>query len=211
VPLEYEELLYRHQVPGGMISNLRHQLGLAGIEHRLDEVLEETARVRADFGYPIMVTPLSQFVATQAAINVIVGERYAQVTDASIEYALGMHGGDEAVSLMDPDVRDKILGRPRAGDLAAADVPAPTLAELRRRYGPGTSDEDLILMSIVGDDAVAEVGRALDPRAHVWGTAPLLELVRNLLERDDRRYISVTRGSLSLTVLKRTAHAAPAH
>jgi oxaloacetate decarboxylase alpha subunit len=194
-----------------MISNLRHQLGLAGIEHRLDEVLEETARVRADFGYPIMVTPLSQFVATQAAINVIVGERYAQVTDASIEYALGMHGGDEAVSLMDPDVRDKILGRPRAGDLAAADVPAPTLAELRRRYGPGTSDEDLILMSIGGDDAVAEVGRALDPRAHVWGTAPLLELVRNLLERDDRRYISVTRGSLSLTVLKRTAHAAPAH
>ncbi len=76
VPYEYDERLYRHQVPGGMISNLQYQLRMAGVEDRLPEVLEETARVRADFGYPIMVTPLSQFVGSQAAINVIVGERY---------------------------------------------------------------------------------------------------------------------------------------
>lgn len=202
-PLEYDESLYHHQIPGGMISNLRHQLRLAGIEDRLDEVLEETARVRADFGYPIMVTPLSQFVGSQAALNVIVGERYAQVTDASIEYALGRHGGDEAIALMDPDVRDRILDRPRAVELSRAEPDPPTLAELRRKYGPGTSDEDLILMSIVGDDAVAEVGRALDPRTHPWGPSPLVELVQRLLERDRPRHVAISRPDLSLSLTRR--------
>ncbi|MCW2700829.1 MAG: biotin carboxyl carrier protein [Blastococcus sp.] len=203
IPNEYEERLYRHQIPGGMISNLRYQLRQAGLEHRIDEVLEETARVRAEFGYPIMVTPLSQIVGSQAAVNVITGSRYAQVTDAAIEYALGRHGGNEAISLMDPVVREKILDRPRAVELAPEPEPLPSLAELRRTYGPHTSDEDLILMSIVGDDAVEQVGRALDPRSHHWGNAPLLELIRNLVERQDRRYISISKGDLSVTVTKR--------
>lgn len=203
VPNEYDERLYKHQIPGGMISNLRHQLAQAGIEHRLDEVLEETARVRAEWGYPIMVTPLSQFVGSQAAINVVVGERYAQVSDSTIEYALGIHGGDEAISLMDPDVRDKILDRARATELARDDAPLPTLAELRRKYGLGTSDEDLILMSIVGDDAVDEVGRALDPRTHPWGNAPVIDLIRALVNRDDRRHIAIRNGDLSLTLTRK--------
>jgi oxaloacetate decarboxylase alpha subunit len=88
-PVEYDYSQYLHQVPGGMISNLRHQLRLVGLEHRMEETLEEATQVRAEFGYPIMVTPLSQFVGSQAAINVIVGERYKQVTDAVIQYALG--------------------------------------------------------------------------------------------------------------------------
>ena len=57
----------------------------------MQETLEEAGRVRAEFGYPIMVTPLAQFVGSQAAINVITGERYKEVTDQSIQYALG-HG-----------------------------------------------------------------------------------------------------------------------
>src|SRR5262249_52429747 len=61
---------YQHQVPGGMLSNLRHQLRKVGLEHKYPEALEETIRVRAEFGFPIMVTPLSQFVGSQAAINV---------------------------------------------------------------------------------------------------------------------------------------------
>src|SRR6202040_770854 len=61
-PLEYTESHYRHQVPGGMISNLQHQLSMLKMLDRLPEVLEEIARVREDFGYPIMVTPYSQFV-----------------------------------------------------------------------------------------------------------------------------------------------------
>src|SRR5262249_50781377 len=68
VPAEYDEAIYQHQVPGGMISNLGHQLRQVGKEAQLGHALEETSRVRVEFGYPIMVTPLSQFVGSQAAI-----------------------------------------------------------------------------------------------------------------------------------------------
>src|ERR1043166_8417625 len=64
-----------------MISNLRFQIRRVSMENKIDQTLEEAAQVRADFVYPIMVTPLSQFVGSQAAINVIIGERYKQVTD----------------------------------------------------------------------------------------------------------------------------------
>ncbi len=93
---EYDYAQYVHQIPGGMISNLRHQLSRVGMENKIAQTLEEAAQVRAEFGYPIMVTPLSQFVGSQAAINVIVGERYKQVTDQTIEYAMGIWGKEGA-------------------------------------------------------------------------------------------------------------------
>lgn len=79
-------------MPGGVISNLRHQLTLVGMEDKLPATLAEAARVRAEFGYPIIVTPLSQFVCSQAAINAITGERYREVTDQVIQYAPGNVG-----------------------------------------------------------------------------------------------------------------------
>ena len=91
-----------------------------------------------------MVTPLSQFVGSQAAINVIVGERYAQVTDQSILYALGLWG-EEGSRLMDPEVKDKILDRPRARELAKWEPPQPSIAEIRKGFEPGLSDDDLLL------------------------------------------------------------------
>jgi oxaloacetate decarboxylase alpha subunit len=207
VPYEYDARLYRHQVPGGMISNLQYQLKLAGVGDRLPEVLEETERVRADFGYPIMVTPLSQFVGSQAAINVIVGERYKQVTDKTIEYALGRHGGDEAVNGMDPDVRQKILDRPRAREIEAYEPPHVTLADLRAKYGRDTPDEDLILMSIVGDDAVEVVGSVRDPRPPAPADTPLLELIQRLAEQDRHTFVSLSRPGLTVTMRKRTPSA----
>ena len=94
-PRAYDETLYAHQIPGGMISNLEFQLEKVGMGGRMDLIREEAAKVRAELGYPIMVTPLSQFVGTQAAMNVITGARYKQVTDEIIQYALGFwgHGG----------------------------------------------------------------------------------------------------------------------
>src|SRR6202000_2856465 len=122
VQAEYDATLYAHQVPGGMISNLEHQLNRMRTSDKLVQTFDEAARVRADFGYPIMVTPLSQFVGSQAAINVITGTRYGTVTDETISYALGRFGA-EAISLMNPDVRKIILERPRAEKLAAEPVP----------------------------------------------------------------------------------------
>ncbi len=201
IPYEYDEKLYSHQVPGGMISNLHYQLSLAGLTDRMDEVLEEIPVVRSDLGYPIMVTPLSQIVGTQAALNVIVGERYGQVTDATIEYALGRHG-KEAPAVMDQGVRDKILGRPRAREIEALEAYEPTMAELRQRYGKDISDEDLILQAVVGDDALDVVGSASARRFHLTSNRPLSELIHELIKRDNHRFISIKKGDLSLTMVK---------
>lgn len=203
-PYEYSERLYRHQVPGGMISNLQFQLAQAGVAERIEEVLEEIPAVRADFGYPIMVTPLSQIVGTQAAINVIVGERYLQVTDQTIEYALGRHG-KSAPSVMNQDIRDKILGRPRATELEKLEPWEPTISELRQRYGENISDEDLIIMSIVGDDALDVVGSAAKKSVSYVKATPLTELIHELAFNANHRYISVQKGDISIKMVKTTA------
>src|SRR6266496_6384788 len=132
VQREYDHAQYLHQIPGGMISNLGHQLRTVGMENRLQDTLEEAGRVRAEFGYPIMVTPLAQFVGSQAAFNVITGERYKEVTDQVIQYALG-HWGKEAPLVMDPNVRDKILNRPRAAEWKGWTPPDLTLEEVRQK------------------------------------------------------------------------------
>lgn len=200
VPNPFDENLYTHQVPGGMIANFRHQLKQIGMIGKLPEILEEVAQVRKDFGYPIMVTPLSQIVGTQAAINVISGERYKEVSDESIHYALGRHGGDEAIALMDKDVRDRILGRRRAQELVDWVAPSPTLAELRARFGAGVSDDELILRAIVGDDAMEVVRAAEKNGVGLSSGDSLLTLVKKMAESPGTRSITVGGIGLSLTV-----------
>lgn len=141
---EYRESQYAHQVPGGMVSNLVFQLEQLGMAHRLDEALDEAGRVRADLGYPIMVTPLAQFVGSQATMNVITGTRYGTVTDEVIQYALGKWGA-EAPDVMDPEIRALILDRPRAAELA--ELPGgepPSLEEMRGRFVSGISNRELL-------------------------------------------------------------------
>lgn len=202
-PVAYDASQYHHQVPGGMISNLAHQLRLVGMEDRLSETLEETVRVRAELGYPVMVTPLSQFVGSQAAINVIVGERYKEVTDQVIEYALGYYG-EEAVPAMDADVRDKILNRPRARELKRAEETEPTLADMRRRYGgPGVSDEEMILRWLFGDQDVDALRKAGPPVAYPSARAPLVSLIEELTKRTDCSRIQIRKPGFSLTLGRR--------
>ncbi len=200
-PFEYDYSQYLHQVPGGMISNLGHQLRVVGLEDRLEETLEETARVRAELNYPIMVTPLSQFVGSQAAINVIVGERYEEVTDQVINYSLGRYG-EEGSAGMDPDVKDRILGRGRARELAREEIPEPTLGEMRRKYGGhGVSDEELLLRWIVGKDDV-DAMRAAGPPEEYPIRQPLLTLIEDLAGRNNYSRIQVRKPEFSLTLGK---------
>jgi oxaloacetate decarboxylase alpha subunit len=199
-PFAYDESQYQHQVPGGVISNLRHQLWLVGKEDQLPATLEEAARVRADFGYPIMVTPLSQFVVSQAAINVIVGERYKEVTDQVIQYALGLWG-KEAPSLMEPNVKDKILNRGRAKEWQSWEPPEPSLAEVRRKFGgPSLSDEDLLLRVYAGEDAVKAMNTARAPQERLNGKQPLIRLLEELSKKKDCNHIFIQRPGLSLTL-----------
>ena len=90
--VDIQALLY--QVPGGMLSNLLSQLKTLGAEDKYEEVLKEIPRVRADFGYPPLVTPSSQIVGTQAVFNVVMGERYKNVTKESKAIVRGEYGAD---------------------------------------------------------------------------------------------------------------------
>jgi oxaloacetate decarboxylase (Na+ extruding) subunit alpha len=211
-PVEYDAAQYQHQVPGGMLTNLRHQLKLVGMEDRYAETLAEAGRVREEWGWPIMVTPLSQFVGSQAAINVITGERYKEVTDQTILYALGYWGGDEATQGMDPAVRDKILARPRAREIIASPQREPTVEELRARFGgPGVSEEELLLRMECSEAELAALRAAGPPRRYesLDATSPLVALVRQLTQSGDRRYVRVQRGALSLTLARGGATEAP--
>jgi oxaloacetate decarboxylase alpha subunit len=202
---EYDYAQYVHQIPGGMISNLRHQLSRVGMEHRIDETLEEAAQVRAEFGYPIMVTPLSQFVGSQAAINVIVGQRYKQVTDQTIEYAMGIWG-KEGAAFMDPDIKEKILDRPRAKEIAERPYPADSLQELRRKYGgQGVSDEEVLLRFFSSKEDVERMRAAGPARVYKGGGKPLLKLVEELSKQTERNSVFIQKPNFSLRLQKRRA------
>jgi oxaloacetate decarboxylase alpha subunit len=203
-PVEYDYSQYQHQVPGGMISNMRHQLKIVGMEHKMEAALEEAARVRADFGYPIMVTPLSQYVGTQAAINVILGERYTEVPDQVIQYALGLWG-KEGAELMDPEVKDKILGRPRAKEWANWKQPEPSLREIRQKFGANVSDEELILRFFAGDEYVDALPKNGKPRAYLDGDQPLLNLIEQLSKRKDANQIYISKPGLTIRMERRSA------
>ena len=198
-PFAYDESQYLHQVPGGVISNLRHQLKLLGKEDKLPETLEEAARVRADFGYPIMVTPLSQFVVSQAAINVIVGERYKEVTDQVIQYALGIWGR-EAPALIDPDTKDKILSRQRAKDWQGWTPPDLSLHEVRQKLGATISDEELLLRVYAGPDAVDALKTSGAPKPKLDAKQPLMNLLEELTQKKDCHHIYIRRDGMSLTL-----------
>jgi oxaloacetate decarboxylase alpha subunit len=201
-PVEYDQSQYAHQVPGGMISNMRHQLKIVGMEHKMDEALAESGRVRAEFGYPIMVTPLSQFVGTQAAINVIVGERYKEVPDQVIQYALGIWG-KEGAELMDPQVKDKILNRSRAREWTEWQQPEPSLHEVRQKYGVHLSDEDLILRYFAGDDYVNALENDGKPRDYLDATQPLVKLIEQLAKRKVSNQVFIRQPGFSVRMERR--------
>ena len=201
-PVEYDYAQYQHQVPGGMVSNLRHQLKKVGLENRIDATLEEAARVRGEFGYPIMVTPLSQFVGSQAAINVIVGERYKQVTDQVIQYALGLWG-EEGGATMDPEVKDKILNRPRAKELAKWVPPEPSIHEVRQKIGgPGVSDEELLLRWLLHEEEIAAMRAAGPIKEYSTAIHPLVALIKELAQRADCNQVHMEKPGFTLTLEK---------
>jgi oxaloacetate decarboxylase alpha subunit len=180
-PQDFDAAFLRHQMPGGVITTLQRHLAEVGLEDRFDAVMAETGRVRAELGYPIMVTPFPQLVCTQALFNVVDDERYATVPDQVVRYALGSFGRPTAP--IDPAVADRILSGRRARELAA-EPPPPGLAELRRRFRPGISDEEFLLRATMPAEQV-DAMRAAGParRRYHPELAPVLSLLRELADR----------------------------
>jgi len=201
---EYDYAQYVHQIPGGMISNLHYQLRRVGMEHKMDQTLAEAAQVRADFGYPIMVTPLSQFVGSQAAINVIVGDRYKQVTDQTIEYAMGIWGKEGAV-LMNPNAKEKILSRPRAKEIGERPHPSDSIQDLRRKYGgQGVNDEEVLSRFFTSKEDVERMHAAGPPRTYTNDRNPVLNLVETLSKQTDRHSVFIQNRNFSLLMERRS-------
>ncbi len=117
------------QIPGGMLSNLDHQLREQGAEDRYDEVLKEVPRVRAELGYPPLVTPSSQIIGTQATLNVVTGERYSMIPTEIKQYIRGYYGRPPAE--IDPEIRKKAIGDEKPLDCRPADMLEPELPAAR--------------------------------------------------------------------------------
>jgi oxaloacetate decarboxylase alpha subunit len=139
--VDVNALLY--QVPGGMLSNLVSQLKQAGKSDKLQEVLAEVPRVRADAGYPPLVTPTSQIVGTQAVFNIIAGERYKMVTKEFKGLVRGEYGKTPVE--ISPEFRKQIIGDVEPITHRPADDLKPELDELRQKLGNYCEqDEDVL-------------------------------------------------------------------
>lgn len=131
------------QIPGGMISNLVNQLREQGQEEKLADVLKEVPRVRAELGYPPLVTPSSQIVGTQAVLNVLLGERYKMVPKEVKNVVKGMYGKTPAP--IDPEVKKLVLAGEEAIECRPADLLEPEFDKARAEAGElAKNEEDVI-------------------------------------------------------------------
>lgn len=187
---EYDLFNLTHQIPGGMVGTLKAQLEQHGMTHRLDEVLAETGRVREELGWPVMATPLSQLVGTQAVLNVVSGERYELVPDQVVAYTAGHYG--EPPAPIDPEVMERIMAADNAARVLAAPPEQPTLEELRERHGTGPGEDDLLILKVLIPEPDIAAMQAAGPVARDY---PLLsaevEEIRNLIGTVKSPYVRV--------------------
>jgi oxaloacetate decarboxylase (Na+ extruding) subunit alpha len=156
-PTELDLSYQHHQIPGGMMGTLRRQLSEIGQLDLLPRVLEEVGQTRAELGYPIMVTPYSQFVGTQAVMNVLAVKggdpRWSRMPDEILRYVLGHFGtppGD-----IDAEVRQRAADSPRTKELDKPQ-PEPTLEQVRSTVtstlGRDVSDDEVLLRTVLPSD-----------------------------------------------------------
>jgi oxaloacetate decarboxylase (Na+ extruding) subunit alpha len=194
-PREFDAVYYTHQLPGGMVTTTRRMLEELRRPELFDEVLHEVTRVRAEMGYPIIVTPVSQFIATQAARNVIDGERWANVSDETVRYFLGHYG--ESPAPVDPEVKDRVLARSHTSKLR--ELKPISLEGAKQRFGAHISEEELLLRLTMPEEQVDAMVAARDggaarplPAARP-GRAPLVTLLRELANRPTISELTLTK------------------
>jgi oxaloacetate decarboxylase alpha subunit len=188
---EYDLFNVTHQVPGGMVGTLKAQLEQHGMTHRLDEVLAETGEVRRELGWPVMATPLSQLVGTQAVLNVVSGNRYSLVPDEVVAYAAGHYG--EPPAPIDPAILDRIMHADNADRVVARPPEQPTLEELRARHGTGPDQDDLlILKALIPEPDIAAMQAAGPVRRDFPLVPPQVEELRTLIRTVQSPYVRVS-------------------
>jgi len=194
-PQEFDATYYHHQLAGGMVSTTRRMLEELRRPELFDAVLEEVGRVRAEMGYPIIVTPVSQLVATQAVRNVIDGERWSNVSDETVRYFLG-HYGEPAAPVAE-DVAERVLSRPRVEELRKLEP--LHLEGARERFRRRISDEELLLRLTMPEEQVnamlASPPAAPGPRAvTLAGRHPVVSLLHEVAKRRSVTHLRVQKG-----------------
>ena len=203
-PQGFDASYLRHQLPGGMVGTMRRHLADSRVAHLEAAVTEEIGRVRQELGWPIVMTPFSQILMTQAVMNVTGSERYAVIPDELIRYAIGRFG--KPTVPLDPQVMDRIESLPRTRELRA-EPPMPPLGELRRRIGAQLPDEEFLLratMPAVQVDAMQAAGLA--ERHYDPSIPPIMKLIRTLTARRDIWHVSLEKAGFKLE-LRRNAPA----
>jgi oxaloacetate decarboxylase alpha subunit len=200
VPDEYDARIYDHQLPGGMTGTFKAQLAAEGLAERFDAVLDEIPRVREELGHPVSATPFSQFIGTQALMNVITGERYATTIDELALYVMGAYG--EPPAPIDPDVKDRILNTPRGRALAGWKRPELTLDEVRMEYAGTTAidDDELFRLHFAPPEDVAATKAAGPMRRDYAFTQTPQQIVEQALQARDVRQVSVSTGGVTLSL-----------
>jgi oxaloacetate decarboxylase (Na+ extruding) subunit alpha len=195
-PQEFDRSYFRHQMPGGMMGTLKRQLAETRRLHLLPKVLEEVERVRADLGYPIMVTPFSQVVATQALLNVVDGEQYKTIPDEVVRYIIGRFGAPTMP--LDANLEDRVKSSLRAKELTEEPMMA-SLDELRAKIGKGCSDEEFLLRAVIPADQVdAMVAAGPAPRTYDPSSSPIMELIRELSAKKDLSFVRISKPGFQL-------------
>ncbi len=137
----------KYQVPGGMLSNLVSQLKSQGKEDQFEDVLKEVPRVREDFGYPPLVTPMSQMVGTQAVFNIILGERYKMVPTEAKNYVKGLYG--KPTLPISDEIKKKIIGDEEVFTGRPADLMEPQLEQFKEEIKQYIEqDEDVLTYAL---------------------------------------------------------------
>ncbi len=197
-PQNFDASFLRHQIAGGVMTTIARQLEELGLSDRMDAVIAETGQVRADLGYPIMVTPFPQMVMTQALFNVIGDRRYAQVSDQVIRYCMGKFG--KPTSPVNSAVLATIMDRPRSRELENEPM-FPALADLRRQFGANLPDEEFLLRAVMpGDQVDAMLAAGRSRATYTPEAAPIISLLRQLAARPSARDIVVERGGFRMAL-----------
>jgi len=211
--------VYSHQVPGGMISNLESQLKEQSALDRLPEVLEEIPIVRAEVGFPPLVTPMSQIVGTQAVLNVLSGRRWHIVPDEMKQYLRGKYGA--APGPVSPEVLSRVLEGEEPIGVRPADLIDETLEDYRAEIGElARSEEDLLSYALFPQTARVYLERHhIGPESDVFGVhdqyirsqpgADLLEQsadrvkdILGMIEESEVDEVVIEEGDLKITVRK---------
>jgi oxaloacetate decarboxylase alpha subunit len=158
--VEPDTLIY--QVPGGMLSNLLSQLKDAKKEDKYMDVLKEVPKVRAELGYPPLVTPLSQMVGTQAVMNVLSGVRYKMIPNEIKDYVKGLYGTPPGP--ISKEMKEKIIGDEEVLTMRPADLIAPQMENYKKELGDlAESTEDVLMYALFPTLALPFLQRRKDP------------------------------------------------